>query len=70
MSKIANSRDARLGGNDIELLNAHWHGPRSRRCAVCDANFPAGEDAVHRGGELYHPDCVSRRGSRKAGGGS
>ena len=67
MSQFANPRGARLAGNDIELLNAHWHGLRARCCAICDANFPADEGAVHRGGELYHPDCVSRIGSRGSG---
>ena len=67
MARFANPRGARLVGHGIELLNAHWHGLRSRCCAICDANFPADEGAVHRGGELYHPDCVSRMGSRRSG---
>ena len=58
MSKFASSRRPRLGIGGIELLNTRWHGIRSRCCAHCDANFPADEDAVHRGGELYHPHCV------------
>jgi hypothetical protein len=49
----------------IELLNVHWHeapgthGPHT--CPVCGTAVSAGDDAVHHGGELYHPGCGRRR---------
>ena len=46
-----------------ELLNRHWHnlrgGPSPRSCPICATNVSAGDDAIHHGGELYHPDCAS-----------
>ena len=45
-----------------ELLNSHWPklraGPNPRSCPIRAATIPAGDDAVHQGGELYHPGCA------------
>ena len=55
--------------DSIELLNGHWHeppgahGPQPHACPACATAIAAGDDAVHLGGELYHPGCVRREGS-------
>ena len=58
----------RFPAGGIELLNVHWHELRDglcpRSCPVCDANVAAGDQAVHHGGELYHPACARNRRER------
>jgi hypothetical protein len=59
------SRPASAPAEGIELLNVHWHevpgAHEPYRCPVCDAAISNGDDAVHHGGELYHPACARQR---------
>ena len=56
---------SREPGAEVELLNAPWQelngGPSPRSCPVCDRKVSDHDHAVHRGGELYHPDCAQVR---------
>ena len=49
------------------LLNERWHGrpgtSESQRCPVCDGELTVADDAVHSGGEIFHPDCLLYRGT-------